>query len=128
MTHQNHRFYLQGTWYNDVEAIRHARQTENYEDYIALKFTGTSVNAVIRPERPEPFEVQVTLNGRPLNMNEAGPDLVVADGRSYFTVSGGRMYEVVALSEYGEHELKLSSNSDDFAVFAFTFGAHSQGP
>ena len=128
LTHQNHRFYLQGTWYNDVEAIRHARQTENYEDYIALKFTGTSVNAVISPEKPESFEVRVTLNGRPLTMNEAGPDLVVADGRSYFTVSGGRMYEVVALPEFGEHELKLSSNSDDFALFAFTFGANSQGP
>ena len=126
--HQNHRFYLQGVWYNDSEAIRHARQTENYEDYIALKFTGTSVNAVINPENPESFEVQVTLDGRPLNPSEAGADLIAADGRSYFTVDGGRMYQVVALPEYGEHELKLSSNSDDFALFAFTFGANSQGP
>ena len=126
--HQNHRFYLQGAWYNDVEAIRHARQTENYEDYIALKFTGTSVNAVINPEKPASFEVQVTIDGRPLNPSEAGADLIVADGRSYFTVNGGRLYQVVALPEYGEHELKLSSNSDDFALFAFTFGANSQGP
>ena len=48
--------------------------------------------------------------------------------RSYFTVNGGKMYEVVALPEFGEHELKLSSNSDDFALFAFTFGANTQEP
>ncbi len=128
LPHRNDRFYLQGTWYNDTEAIRHARQTENYEDYIALKFTGTSVNAVINPEKPESFEVRVTIDGRPLDPSEAGADLITADGRSYFTVNGGRMYQVVALPEFGEHELKLSSNSDDFALFAFTFGANSQGP
>ena len=126
--HQPGRFYLQGTWYNDTEAIRHARQTEDFEDYIALKFTGTSVNAVINTEKPLSFEVLVTLDGRPLKPSEAGADLIAADGRSYFTVNGGRMYEVVALSDNGEHELKLSSNSDDFALYAFTFGANSQGP
>jgi len=127
-SHQPGRFYLQGTWYNDTEAIRHARQTENYEDYIALRFSGTSVNAVISPEKPASFKVQVTIDGRPLDPSEAGADMIVTDTRSYFTVNGGRMYEVVALPEFGEHELKLSSNSDDFALFAFTFGANSQGP
>ena len=127
-THQNHRFYLQGPWYNDIEAVRHARQTENFEDYIALKFTATSVNAVISPEKQESFEVRVTLDGRPLRPSESGADLIVAEGRSYFTVTGSRMYQVFAPPESGEHELKLSSNSDDFALFAFTFGANSQGP
>jgi hypothetical protein len=126
--HRDDRFYLQGLWYNDVEAVRPARQTDDFQDYIALKFTGTSVNAVINPEQPGPFEVRVTLDGRPFDSSEAGADLIVADGRSYFTVDGGRMYEVVALPGFGEHELKLSSNSDDFALFAFTFGANSQGP
>jgi len=127
-SHRNNQFYLQGPWHNGLEAVRHARQTENYEDYIALIFTGTSVNVVINPEKPASFEVLVTLDGRPLIPSEAGADLIAADGRSYFTVDGGRMYQVVALPEYGEHELKLSSNSDDFAIFAFTFGANSQGP
>ena len=127
-SHQRNRFYLQGTWFNDVEPVRHARRTENFEDYIALKFTGTSVNAVIDREKPASFEVQVTIDGRPLNPSEAGADLITVDGRSYFTVTGGRMYQVVALPEFGEHELKLSANSDDFALFAFTFGANSQGP
>ena len=83
---------------------------------------------MIDPEKTASFEVQVTVDGRSLDQSEAGADLTVADGRSYFTVTGGRMYQVVALPKFGEHELKLSANSDDFALFAFTFGANSQGP
>ena len=126
--HENHRMYLQGLWYNGQEELKHARVTEDYEDYIALKFSATSVNAVVNPERDEPFEVQVTLDGRPLLPEEAGADMVITEGQSYFRVDEGRLYEVVALPEYGTHDLKLSSKSDDFALFAFTFGAYPEGP
>ena len=126
--HQNQFIYLQGPWLNGIENLRHARETQDYEDYIALKFAASSVNAVIDPEGDESFDVQVTIDGRPLAADEAGADLVIADGRSFFTVTNGRMYEVVALPGFGIHELKLSSNSPDFAFFAFTFGAYAQGP
>ena len=108
--HQNQFMYLQGLWQNCFENLRHAQETENYEDYIALKFAATSVNAVIDPEGDEPFDVQVTIDGRPLSAEEAGADLVTADGRSFFTVTDGRLYEVVALPEFGIHELNLSPN------------------
>ena len=124
----NQHMYLQGLWFNGQEELRHARATENYEDYIGLEFSGTSVNAVVNPERTESFEVQVTLDGRPLRSEEAGTDMVITGDRSYFRVDEGRLYEVVALPEYGVHELKLSSNSDDFSLFAFTFGAYPEGP
>ena len=126
--HQNQFMYLQGLWINGSESIRHARETENYEDHIALKFAATTVNAVLDPEDADPFDVRVTIDGRPLSTEEAGPDVVVADGHSFFTVNEPRMYEVVALPEYGIHELTLSSNSDDFALFAFTFGSYERGP
>ncbi len=126
--HQNHFIYLQGPWYSGVESLRHARETEAYEDYIGLKFLATSVNAVIDPQRSQPFDVRVTMDGRALRREEAGPDLEFRDGRSFFTVDEGRMYELVALPEFGDHELRLSSNSDGFGLFAFTFGAYAQGP
>ena len=56
---------MQGPWFNGPEVHRHARETEDYEDYIALKFFATSVNAVIDPKGGDPFEVQVTIDGRP---------------------------------------------------------------
>ena len=126
--HQNQFFYLQGPWINGSEKLRHARETEDYSDYIALKFVATSVNAVIEPDSDQPFEVQVTIDGRPLLPEEGGADLVIENGRSFFRVDQGRMYEVVSLPEFGAHELKLSSNSSDFALFAFTFGAYPEGP
>ena len=126
--HANGNLYLHGLWYNGQEELRHARQTENHEDYIALKFSGTSANAVVNPAGTEPFDVQVTLDGRSLRPEEAGPDMVIEGGRSYFRVDEGRLYEVASLPEYGTHELKLSSNSEDFALFAFTFGAYEEGP
>jgi thiol-disulfide isomerase/thioredoxin len=126
--HQNHFIYLQGPWYSGIESLRHARATEAYEDYIGLKFFATSVNAVIDTEGSRPFDVRVTMDGRALPPEEAGPDLEFKDGRSFFTVDEGRMYEVVALPEFGDHELRLSSNSDGFGLFAFTFGAYAEGP
>ena len=126
--HLNHRIYLQGSWFNGLEELRHARKTEDYEDYIAIKFSATTVNAVVNPLADSPFEVQVTIDGRPLSVEEAGPDVIVTDGRSYFKVDEGRLYQVVALAEYSTHELSLSSNSDNFALFAFAFGAYQDGP
>ncbi len=126
--HFNHVFYLQGPWFNGPESVIHGRRTEGFEDYIALKFFATSVNAVIDPQVLETFEVEVTLDGRALSSEEAGADVVVRDGRSYFVVDQPRMYGVVALPTLGGHHLKLSAKSEGFALFAFTFGAYEQGP
>ena len=124
-SHLNQFIYLNGQWTSDLEAIEHARETEDYEDYIALKFFARSVNAVVDIEEDvEPFDVQVTLADAPLKENEAGADVVVEADRSYFTVDEPRLYEVVSLPEFGEGELKFASNSADFALFALTFGSY----
>ena len=126
--HRNHFIYLQGPWFNGLENLVHARQTDRFEDYIAVKFSATSVNAVVEPENGKPFEVLVTIDGRPLAPEEAGADLLVAGGRSYFVVTEARMYQVVQLPTYGSHELKLSAKSSGFGLFAFTFGGYPEGP
>ena len=125
--HQNGFLYLQGRWTNGYENLRHARETQDYSDYIALNFFATTVNAVINPEGGPPFDVQITIDGRPLTPEEAGVDLIVEDGRSFIRVDEPRMYRIVALPEFESHELKLSADSPDFALFAFTFGAYLKG-
>ena len=126
--HDNHFVYLQGPWFNGLEELRHGRKTEAYEDYLALRFSAITVNAVINADDAPPFQVQVTIDGRPLRPDEAGPDVVVTEEASFFIVDEPRLYEVVALPGYSSHELRLSSNSEDFALFAFTFGAYEEGP
>ena len=126
--YRNHFLYLSGLWRNEAERIVHARETEDYEDYIALKFYATSVNAVMAPVNPGSFDLRVTLDDRPLTEEEAGFDIMFDDdGNSFARVTEDRMYSLVNKEKFGTHNLKLSSNSADFALFAFTFGSFIGG-
>ena len=126
---EDHRWYLQGLWRNEEEAIVHARTTENLEDYLAFKFTSRTVNVVLTvPENREPFNVYVELDGRWLTPQEAGADIVFdGDERSFVRVVRDDLYRLVVLPEWSTHELKLRSNSDQLAIFAFTFGSYLGG-
>ncbi len=126
--HQNHFMYLNGLWLNAEDSLVHARETSDYEDYIALKFSATSVNAVMTPEGADSFRVRVELDGQPLTPDQAGPDVMFAgDTESYIIVDEARMYTIVNTATFQEHELTLSSNSAAFSLFAFTFGSYEGG-
>lgn len=126
---EHHKWYLQGVWRNDEEAIVHARETDNLEDYLAFKFTARTVNVVLTvAEGGEPFNVYVEMDGRWLQPNEVGADILFDDeGRSYVRVTRNDLYRLVVLEEWSTHELKLRSNSDQLAIFAFTFGSYLGG-
>ena len=126
---EHHKWYLQGLWRNDREAIVHARVTENLEDYLAFKFTARTVNVVLTvAEGGQPFNVYIEMDGRWLQPNEVGADIRFDDeGRSYVRVTRNDLYRLVVLEEWSTHELKLRSNSDQLAIFAFTFGSYLGG-
>ncbi len=128
--HNNHFLYLHGTWKNGAESITHGRVTEDFEDYVALKFHGTSANIVVDLEEGEQtFPVVVTLDGGPIPQALWGSDIELdAEGRTVFRADSARMYRIVEAPEYGGHELTFSANSDRFGVFAFTFGSYASGP
>jgi hypothetical protein len=122
------QWYLQGSWTNGPESIIHARSTDNLEDHIAFQFVGRSANVVVNPLGTEPFDVYVEIDGRPLKADEAGMDIMFSeDGRSYFTVTEPRLYAFLETPEFGEHIVKLASDSDNFTIFAFTFGINEGG-
>jgi thiol-disulfide isomerase/thioredoxin len=129
--HFNQFMFLEGSWRSDLEAIKHGRATENFEDYIGLRFFARSVNAVINLEEGvEPFKVRVTIEDketgveRPLTEDEAGVDIAFEGGETFLNVDEGRMYFVVSLPDFDDRELRYSSNSEDFALFALVFGAY----
>ena len=122
------QWVVNGLWRNEREAIVHARETTDLSDYIAFKFLGRSANVVIDPPEPGEFKVYVDLDNEPLSEDEAGEDILFDDeGRSYFNVNEPRMYKIVETPEYVEKTLKLSSDSSNFAIFAFTFGIYDGG-
>jgi len=55
-----------------------------------------------------------------LSPEEAGANVVVTENSRFLRVEKGRMYEVVALSEFSDHELKMNLKSDRLALFAIT--------
>ena len=126
--HINHFLYINGLWLNTAESLVHARTTEDYEDYLALKFFGTSVNVVMSPESETAYDVRVVLDDGPVPHDRAGKDIMYDDeGNSYVAVDKSRMYYLVDQPEFGGGELRLASNSDEFEVFAFTFGSYQGG-
>ena len=127
--HQNHYLYLQGLWTKGLESLTHARTTDDLEDYIAIKFYGTTLNVVVNYEGNSPVRVEATLDGAPIPEEFVGADVQRDDdGTSFFLIDEPRLYRVVELPWYGGHELRLSSNSDEFSIFAFTFGSYLEGP
>ena len=125
---RNHYMALHGLWRNEPESVVHGRATENYEDYIALLFVATSVNAVMELWAGNPYTVRLLLDGAPMRPEDAGADVKFdEDGNSYVNVTSPRMYRLVDLDHFGEHELKLSSNSYEFSLFSLTFGANEGG-
>ena len=127
--YRNHFLYLNGVWVKGPESVTHARETQSMEDYLVLRFHGTSVNVVTDFDDGEPFPVYVTLNSEPLPDDGRGSDIIVdADGNTFFEIDEARMYNLVRLPEYGGHDLKLITDSDRFSVFAFTFGSYAYGP
>ena len=124
----HNRWYVHGLWRNEREAIVHARETSDFEDYFACRFVSRSVNVVLNPPPGEPFVVVIELDGRALARGEAGADVEWdGEGRSIIVVSEPRAYAIVELPEWGDHELKLRSNSSHFAIFALTFGNYLEG-
>ena len=127
---REHNFwYVEGLWRIEDEAIVHARTTDNLEDYVALLIRGRTANIVLTvAEDGAPFRVYVELDGRWLFPNEAGSHIQWDDeGRSYILVTENDLYRLVFLPEWSEHELTLRSDSDQFRLFAFTFGSYVGG-
>ena len=116
------RFYLQGAWSIDRESVTHSQMTEDFEDYIAIRYEAASVNVVVRPKGMDSFRVLATIDGRPVPAEDRGDDILVGeDGNTYLEIDGPRMYNVIRSDRVNDGELKLYTNSPDFSLYTYTF-------
>ena len=125
-----HRIFFHGPWEVGSEHVRHGRLTNNYEDYLTLKYSAKSVNAVLTSNSGEPYQVRITLDGEYLTEENAGSDIQFGeDGETYLLVEQPRLYEIIDSPGYTQGQvLRMSSNSNNFGLFAFTFGVYEAGP
>ncbi len=122
-TSQDGQFFLQGAWQINAENAQHARQTQNFEDYVTISYTAASVNAVLRSQGPA-LTVQVTLDGKPVPIADRGVDILMDPaGQTYLMVDAPRLYYVLSSKTVGVHKLKLAVSSSDFLFYTFTFGS-----
>ncbi|MDP6824227.1 MAG: redoxin domain-containing protein [Dehalococcoidia bacterium] len=127
--HHFNKIYLRGLWLNEKDAIVHARVTTGLEDYLYAQVFARSANVVLEHRGDAPIDVYVELDGAPVPRNGAGPDIVYdKTGASLLHVDESRLYALLEMPEFGQHELVLRSNSDQFAVSSYTFGNYLRGP
>ena len=125
-----HKINFQGPWHVGPESSTHGRMTESFEDYLSLVYSATSVNAVLTSDSGEPYKVRITVDEEYLTDVNKGSDIVIGDdGESYLRVTTPSLYNVINNDSYVRREaLKMSSNSQDFGLFAFTCGVYATGP
>ena len=123
-----HLIYFNGSWLSGPESTRHAKESENFEEYLTLIYSARSVNAVLTSETGKPYKVRITVDGEFLTEANKGADVTIGpDGESFVLVSEARLYNIVENPSYVRRErLKMSSNSADFGLFAFTFGIYQK--
>ena len=128
--HQPHKIYFEGAWHVGPESSTHGRMTESFEDYLALVYSATSVNAVLTSDSGEPYKVRITVDDEYLTDSNKGSDIIIGDdGESYLWVTSPSLYNVISNDSYVRRQnLKMASNSPDFGLFAFTFGVYDTGP
>ena len=123
-----HLIYFNGLWEIGPEGATHAQNGNSSEDYLSIVYSARSVNAVLTSDSGEDYRVRVTMNGENLSVDNKGADVTIgADGESYILVTGPRLYNIVENPVYMRRQtLRMSSDSADFGLFAFTFGVYTK--
>jgi len=124
-----HVIYFNGDWKIGPESSKHGRSTRYYEDYLTLVYSARSVNAVLTSDSGREYKVTVTVDGEHLTDENKGSDIIIGEkGESYVLVDEPRLYNILDNPTYVRREtLRMSSNSADFGLFAFTFGVYQKG-
>ena len=123
-----HQIYFEGPWYIGPESSRHGAESTGYEDYLVLVYSARSVNAVLTSDSGQSYRVRLTVGGEYLTDENKGADVTIGpDGESYIMVTEPKIYNIIENPEWmRRQELRMSSDSPDFGLFAFTFGSYEK--
>ena len=114
--------YVEGKWISAAEYMAPALDEPSEASHVYLKYTSSEVNLVINPEKEKSFEVVIMQDNNYLDREDAGDDVEFnSNGESYIVVRAPRMYNLIKNKDIGSHLLKLSTNSNGFSAYAFTF-------
>ncbi len=114
--------YVEGKWVSAAEYMAPALNDSSEVAHVYLKYTSSEVNLVINPEKQKDFEVVIMQDNNYLDREDAGDDVEFnSNGESYIVVRAPKMYNLIKNKDVGSHMLELSTNSNGFSAYAFTF-------
>jgi len=107
--------YLSGRWL----PRRHFLVAKQPGCSLLLKYRAKDVNVVIN--NPQPMDVEVLQNGKPVDKNDLGDDVKLVNGRSIMHLDPSKMYSVLKNHEWENRELELKFPKPGFKVYSFSF-------
>ncbi|MGB7292658.1 MAG: redoxin domain-containing protein [Thermodesulfobacteriota bacterium] len=119
---QEDTIYVEGRWISSPEYMAPALNDSSKMAQIYLKYTSSEVNLVIDPEKEKGFKIVIMQDNKYLDREDAGDDVEFeSNGESYIVVRDPKMYNLIKNKDVGSHLLQLSTNSNGFSAYAFTF-------
>jgi hypothetical protein len=115
------RFYLEGSWLNDRNSLRH-QEAEESEGQVIVSYQGLEVNAVMSNESDEQLEMVIRQDDEFLSAEIRGDDVLIeTDGRSVAHITEPKMYSLIKNKEFGEHIFRLCTRSNALKLYSLTF-------
>jgi thiol-disulfide isomerase/thioredoxin len=114
--------YLHGHFQVEGEYLEHTKKLSMPSEYLAIKYSAFSVNAVMESTVGRSAAIFVELDGQPLPEDMAGEDIKFENGKAVLKITQSRMYRIVDSDTYHKGVLKLKTANSGLRFFAFTFG------
>jgi thiol-disulfide isomerase/thioredoxin len=119
-SHEEGKIYLNGYWH--VSPGGQAMISGGNNGYLDMVYQAIQVEVVMKPDNGQSVRVNVTEDGKPVPLSDAGADVRYdADGNSYVQVNTPRAYEVIMNKEFGKHDLRLAPDRYGLGIYDIAF-------
>lgn len=116
------RFNPRGSWTVYGEYLLPRPVPGRVLPVLILPYHASGVHLVLRPDGPGVSKMRVTLDGKAVPKEFAGPDIRYdRKGRSYLAVRAARMYDLTSHQPFGAHTLGLEPVGTGPAIYSATF-------
>jgi thiol-disulfide isomerase/thioredoxin len=120
----DNKLYLIGKWNVTNEFAETASDVGGPNvgsDRIDYKYTAKGVYLVAGSSNSS-VNVEVTIDGKPIESSIKGSDVIYKDGRSYVSINEKRLYRIVDGSKAETHLIEFIVSKPGLQVYTFTFG------
>ena len=113
------RFYLTGNWRITPEFSELVGES----GVITIQYHASRAHIVLETKEATEVVLEIRVDGKYLNKDNKGDDVILENGKSIVRVREPRLYNLVNTQDvYETHTLEINVTSPGLQAFAFTFG------